>query len=71
MGKKHDLEYWPSPHNATPPLDEQLGRMYDPAELFPTEGWIVRVFEPIREQFFAGNLTLDWPVCCCVCAPMM
>lgn len=49
------LQVWNSAHAATPPLDEQYERLYDPAELFPTEGWIARIFEPIREAFFVGH----------------
>ncbi len=31
-----------------------MGRMYDPAELMPSEHWIPRVFEPVRGAFFGG-----------------
>lgn len=55
VGKDHDLEYWPTAHTLTPAVADELGRIYDPAELFPSEAWIARVFEPIRESFFAGR----------------
>ena len=52
VGKKHDLEYWPTAHTSTPPLGDEYARMYDPAELFETESWIPKVWEPIREAFY-------------------
>lgn len=55
VGKDHDLEYWPTAHTATPAVADELGRIYDPSELFPSEAWVARVFEPVREAFFGGS----------------
>ena len=54
MGLGHELEYWPSPHGGLPPLGDQWERDYDPAELGEDEGWVARLFEPVRKAFFDG-----------------
>ncbi len=49
VGLNHELEYWKTPHNVCPSLDEQWDREYDPSELADSERWIVSLFEPIRK----------------------
>ena len=43
VGLNHELEYWPSAHKVCPPLGDEWGREYDPAEMYATEKWIVNV----------------------------
>lgn len=31
-------------------------REYDPSELFDSEAWIIRLFEPFRKAFFDGPM---------------
>ena len=54
VGRNHALEYWQGPHAATPPLGDEWGRDYDPSDLFKSEQWIARIFEPVRANFFNG-----------------
>eukprot|EP00808_Paulinella_micropora_P008730 g77250.t1 len=54
VGLNHDVQYWQSAHVECPPLGDQWERDYDPSELFESEQWIARIFEPIRKAFFDG-----------------
>ena len=54
VGLNHELEYWTTAHTDCPPLSESYERDYDPAELAPHEGWIAKLFEPVRKTFFDG-----------------
>jgi hypothetical protein len=54
VGKHHEIAWWHTPHAACPPVADEWERQYDPSELFASERWIARIFEPIRENFFNG-----------------
>ena len=54
VGLDHSIEWWPTPHGDCPSIPETYGREYDPSELFESELWIPRVFEPLRRAFFDG-----------------
>lgn len=54
MGLAHELAYWGTSHATLPPLVDQWERDYDPAELGEDEGWIAKLFEPVRKSFFDG-----------------
>ncbi|KAH8048644.1 hypothetical protein JL721_11890 [Aureococcus anophagefferens] len=54
VGLDHSIEWWPTPHGDCPSIPDTYGREYDPSELFESELWIPRVFEPLRRAFFDG-----------------
>ena len=54
VGLQHDVQFWPSATPGCPHVDDGWERNYDPAELYPTERWIPKVFEPIRKTFYDG-----------------
>lgn len=56
VGKHHDIAFWEGAHCMTPPLGDEWGRDYDPSELFHSEQWIARIFEPVRTNFFNGPM---------------
>uniref|UniRef100_A0A7S1J653 ubiquitinyl hydrolase 1 n=1 Tax=Eutreptiella gymnastica TaxID=73025 RepID=A0A7S1J653_9EUGL len=50
MGRDHDVHWW---HTDDPDRAEQtLERDYDPGDLFPSEGWVKDLFEPVRLALF-------------------
>eukprot|EP00808_Paulinella_micropora_P006835 g75373.t1 len=54
VGLGHDLHHWLTPHEETAPIPDEFDRDYDPADLAPTEKWILPIWEPVRRSFFAG-----------------
>ncbi|KAJ8602501.1 hypothetical protein CTAYLR_001253 [Chrysophaeum taylorii] len=54
VGLEHTVEWWHSAHAECVPMPENYDREYDPAELFDSELWLPRVFEPVRRAFFDG-----------------
>lgn len=56
VGLEHSIEWWHSAHVECPPLPDGYDREYDPAELFDSELWLPRVFEPVRRAFFDGPI---------------
>lgn len=56
VGLEHSIEWWHSAHVECPPLPDSYDREYDPAELFDSELWLPRVFEPVRRAFFDGPI---------------
>uniref|UniRef100_A0A6S8D826 ubiquitinyl hydrolase 1 n=1 Tax=Aureoumbra lagunensis TaxID=44058 RepID=A0A6S8D826_9STRA len=54
VGLEHEVEYWHSPHVECLGIPESHDREYDPAELFDSESWLPRIFEPVRRSFFDG-----------------
>ena len=61
VGKHHEIAYWNSGHQATPPIADEWERDYDPSELFESERWIIRIFEPVRKNFFEPTKPGDPP----------
>ena len=53
VGLNHEVEYWKA-HKSCPSLGDEWEREYDPGDLFPSEKWIVNLFEPVRKSFFDG-----------------
>jgi hypothetical protein len=54
VGLGHEVQMWTTPHTSCAPLADKWERMYDPAELYPSEHWLVPIFEPIRRAMFNG-----------------
>ncbi len=57
IGKLHDLQYWDA--DARTDLQE-CDREYDPSEYPSTEGWIVRLFEPIRLRYYVQPVAIPF-----------
>ncbi len=43
VGLNHEIEYWLTPHYFYPPLPENVGRIYNPSYMAPSEKWISKV----------------------------
>jgi len=54
VGLGHELDHWKTPHDSLPPLSDPWERAYDPSELGESEGWVAKLFEPLRKAFFNG-----------------
>jgi len=54
VGLGHELDHWKTPHDSLPPLSDPWERPYDPSELGESEGWVAKLFEPLRKAFFNG-----------------
>ena len=54
-----EIQFWNSEHKSSP-LCPRLDRGIRPVELYETEKWMVSIFEPIRQSFFAA-LPMDPP----------
>ena len=54
VGLGHEIQHWGTQHTSCAPLSDQWERMYDPAELYESEQWLVPIFEPVRRAMFAG-----------------
>ena len=52
VGLNHIIQYWPDGDKNCSPVDDIWEREYDPGELFESERWIPRIWEPIRKSFF-------------------
>ena len=56
VGVQHDIEHYYNPlHNVTPAISEQYCREYDPGQIYQSERWLVRAFEPVRTSFYGGK----------------
>eukprot|EP01012_Entosiphon_sulcatum_P009332 TRINITY_DN1521_c0_g2_i1.p1 TRINITY_DN1521_c0_g2~~TRINITY_DN1521_c0_g2_i1.p1 ORF type:complete len:4962 (-),score=1074.52 TRINITY_DN1521_c0_g2_i1:73-14958(-) len=50
VGRDHDIHWWTTKDDDV--AEQLVDRDYDPGELFPSEQWIVPLFEPVRLALF-------------------
>ena len=56
VGLNHIIQYWPDGDKNCSPVDDIWEREYDPGELFESERWIPRIWEPIRKSFLMDQI---------------